>query len=152
MMMRTSGTVDRDNPGDLFGPIVFPYWIAVSLIKRYPTERPSRTFEQVYSAILLGAVLISITAMGLGAKTGFLQLFSLLGYSFMPFFISSMFLWLSGATKGGFMSTILGIVSIVWSMLIMTVFLAALVSKKRLVLALYPVLLLNLYLFYVIIV
>ena len=138
------------DPGDLFGPIVFPYWIAVSLIKRLPTDRPSRTFEQVYLGLLLGTVLISITAMGLGAKTGFLQLFSLQGYSLVPFFLASMFLWLGGAHAGDTFNKFLGVFAVVWSVLIMTVFLAALIPQKRLVLGLYPVLLLNLYLFYII--
>ena len=104
----------------------------------------------MYLGILLGTVLISITTMGLGAKTGFLQLFSLLGYSLIPFFLASIFLWLGSAEAGGTFNKFLAIFAVVWSMLIMTVFLAALIPQKRLILGLYPVLLLNLYLFYII--
>lgn len=83
---------------------------------------------------------------------GFLQLFCLLGYSLTPFFLSSVFLWLSDAKPEENLNYILGAVSIAWSTLIMTVFLSALVAKQRLALALYPVVLLYLYLFYIIIV
>ena len=66
--------------------------------------------------------------------------------------MSSIFLWLSEAKPGQTLNYILGGVSIAWSVLIMTVFLSALISRQRLGLALYPVVLLYLYLFYIIIV
>lgn len=137
-------SVDRHNPR--------------SLIKRFPAKKPARTFEQVYGSLLIGTVFICITAMGLGAKTydtviirGFLQLFCLLGYSLAPFVFASLFLWLSGAVEGETINWILAIISVVWSLIIMAVFLSTLIDRKRLVLAMYPVLLLNAYIAYIII-
>lgn len=76
----------------------------------------------------------------------------MLGYSLSPFFIASLLLWLLEVETASSLNVILGAGAVVWSLLVMMVFLSVLIPRKRIALALYPVFLLNLYLFTVIVI
>jgi len=136
----------RDGAGrlrewDLWGPLVFV--LALSATLSAGVESGSETFSVVFATVGIGAVALTANVSLLGGKIIFLQSVALLGYCIVPLVLASL-LCLASSNKI-FRLFIVGL-AVAWSSKASIPFVSAAMPASRRALAVYPVMLLYVFL------
>ncbi len=128
---------------DLWGPMIFS--ITLALLLSSSSDSPSKAFSIVFLVLTVGAAVLTFNVMLLGGKIVFFQACSLLGYCIFP-------LLLATALITPFSSRIIRLVGMLlgtaWASWAAVPFVSASVSPKRKALAVYPMMLMYLFLSY----
>lgn len=126
---------------DLWGPLVFVLTLSSLLSAGVPNGH--ETFSVVFATVGLGAVALTANVLLLGGKIIFLQSVALLGYCVVPLCLASV---LCLASENKIFRFIVVAAAVTWSGKASVPFVSAAVPNARRALAVYPVLLMYVFL------
>ena len=126
---------------DLWGPMIFS--IALALMLSHQSDSPSKAFSIVFVVLTVGAAVLTFNVMLLGGKIVFLQACSLLGYCTFPLLLAAIVVSPIKLKIVRLLGMLLGVA---WASWAAVPFVSASVSQKRKALAVYPMMLMYLFL------
>jgi len=126
---------------DLWGPLVFV--LALSALLSRGATSASETFGTVFATVGIGACALTANAVLLGGRIIFLQSVALLGYCVVPLVLASA---LCLASENKIYRSVVVAAAVTWSCRASVPFVSAAVPANRRALAVYPVMLLYVFL------
>jgi len=126
---------------DLWGPLVFV--LALSYALSAGSADADAAFSVVFATVAIGAVALTANVVLLGGKIIFLQSVSLLGYCVAPLALASA---LGLAWSNAWYRASVTCAAVAWSSIASVPFVSAAVSRERRTLAVYPVMLMYVFL------
>eukprot|EP00210_Caulerpa_lentillifera_P002486 g2383.t1 len=122
---------------DLWGPLIFTLLLGVVLASQ-SNEETGRVFTVTFALLGIGAVLLTMNIILLGGTIVFFQSLCLLGYCLVPLVVAAAIISIFDAN---WLRWILTIIGIAWAIAASYPFVNEASPKERLVLAVYPVVL-----------
>ncbi|CEF99952.1 Yip1 domain [Ostreococcus tauri] len=126
---------------DLWGPLFFV--LALSALLSAGTKNASETFSVVFATVGIGAVALTANVLLLGGRIIFLQSVALLGYCVVPLVLAAAACL---ASENKYFRTVVVGLAVAWSCRASVPFVSAAVPGSRKALAVYPVMLMYLFL------
>ena len=126
---------------DLWGPLIFVLALSATLSAGVPNG--DATFSVVFATVGIGAVALTANVLLLGGKIIFLQSVALLGYCIVPLVLASAGCLLS---ENKVYRVVLSAFAVAWSSKASVPFVSAAVPASRRTLAVYPVMLMYVFL------
>ena len=123
---------------DLWGPLVFCMILAITLAISASDDQKAIVFAGVFVVVWAGSAIITLNGMLLGGQISFFQTVCVFGYCLFPICIAS----ICAAVWGNIIwKCIVSVVATTWASRAAVGFMSQLVSPKRKMLAVYPVIL-----------
>ncbi|QDZ23941.1 protein YIPF [Chloropicon primus] len=129
---------------DLWGPMIFS--ISLALLLSHQSDSPAKAFSIVFCVLTVGAAVLTLNVILLGGKIVFLQACSLLGYCTFPLLVAAMLTFYQSMKVVKLLVMLLGVA---WASWAAVPFVSASVSPKRKMLAVYPLMMMYLFLSWV---
>lgn len=129
---------------DLWGPMIFS--VSLALLLSHQSDSPAKAFSVVFCVLTVGACVLTLNVILLGGKIVFLQACSLLGYCTFPLLVAAAIVSPIQVKVVRLLGMLLGVA---WASWAAVPFVSASVSEKRKTLAVYPLMMMYLFLSWV---
>mmetsp|Transcript_31 Transcript_31/g.132 ORF Transcript_31/g.132 Transcript_31/m.132 type:complete len:232 (-) Transcript_31:774-1469(-) len=129
---------------DLWGPMIFS--VSLALLLSHQSDSPAKAFSVVFCVLTVGACVLTLNVILLGGKIVFLQACSLLGYCTFPLLVAAAIVSPIQIKVVRLLGMLLGVA---WASWAAVPFVSASVSEKRKTLAVYPLMMMYLFLSWV---
>ena len=129
---------------DLWGPMIFS--VSLALLLSNQSESPGKAFSIVFCVLTVGASVLTLNVILLGGKIVFLQACSLLGYCTFPLLLAAIVVY---PIEIKILKLVVMLLGVAWASWAAVPFVSASVSQKRKTLAVYPLMMMYLFLSWV---